>query len=150
MRDKNYRILELKLLGFIQSLESKGPSIANDGCYDYKVSLNHFYQRGPMKKFILAFVLLCATPAFAGKMKEIYIMTQESVMDYLGFDESVIQIEGMGFVKVEGADLAVETIARSFYSRQAPAPYFKCITTYKKNANDRFSVVNTKCEEIYK
>ncbi|QDK38408.1 hypothetical protein [Bdellovibrio sp. NC01] len=103
-----------------------------------------------MKKALLAVGLVCTfvSPAFAGRMKEIYIDTRESVLDYLGFDESIISIEGMKFVQVEGVDLAVESIARGFYSRNSPAPTFKCLTIFKKTDTDNYSVVGTKCQQI--
>lgn len=100
-----------------------------------------------MKKLFVAFTILFASTAFAGKMKEIHMLVTESVQDYLGFDEDVVKIEGYQFVKVEGADLAVETVARSYYSPQAPAPTFKCVTTFKKTGED-FSVIGTRCEEV--
>lgn len=103
-----------------------------------------------MKKALMTvgLVFTFVSPAFAGKMKEIYIDTRESVLDYLGFDESIISIEGMKFVQVEGADLAVESIARSYYSRNSPAPTFKCVTIFKKTDADSYSVVGTKCQQV--
>ncbi|MDG0817722.1 hypothetical protein [Bdellovibrio svalbardensis] len=103
-----------------------------------------------MKKALLAagLVITFVSPVFAGKMKDIYIDTRESVMDYLGFDESIISIEGMKFVQVEGADVAVETIARGYYSRSIPAPTFKCVTIFKKQDFDSYLVVGTKCQQV--
>lgn len=101
-----------------------------------------------MKNLLIAFVMLSAVPAFAGKMKEIHLLVTESVMDTLGFDESVIKIESYDFVKVEGVDLAVKTTARSFYSVKEAAPTFDCLTTLKKQADESFSVIKTKCVEV--
>jgi hypothetical protein len=100
-----------------------------------------------MRNLMIAFVIFCSVPAFAGKMKEIHIMTQESVMDYLGFDENVIKFESFDFVQIEGVDLAVETIARSYYSVNEVPPTFKCVTTFAKSG-DNYSVIKTKCVEI--
>lgn len=100
-----------------------------------------------MKKFILALVIFASVPAFAGKMKEIYIMTQESVLDHLGFDESVIKIEGLEFIQVEGADLAVLTNAVMYYSVKDVPAAFQCVTTFVETATF-YEVVKTKCTEI--
>ena len=99
-----------------------------------------------MKNVIMALVVLSAAPAYAGKMKEIFTMTQESVMDVLGFDESVIRIEDAQFVKIEGVDLAVKTVARSYYSREEAPANFECVTTFKKSG-ESYSVITTKCVE---
>lgn len=100
-----------------------------------------------MKKFLLSLVIFASIPAFAGKMKEIYIMTEESVMDHLGFDESVIKIEGFQIIPLEGADLAVRTSAVMYYSISEAPAYFNCVTTFAK-AGDFFEVVKTKCTEV--
>lgn len=97
-----------------------------------------------MKKFLLAFVIFASVPAFAGKMKEIYTMTQESVMEHLGFDENIIKIEGFDFIQVEGADLAVLTNVRSYYSVEEAPASFDCVTTFAKSATG-YEVVKTKC-----
>jgi hypothetical protein len=99
-----------------------------------------------MKNVVMTLLVLSATPAFAGKMKDILIMTEESVMDVLGFDESVIRIEDAQFVKVDGVDLAVKSIARSYYSRSESPASFECLTTFRKSG-ESFSVINTKCVE---
>lgn len=99
----------------------------------------------PMKKFIAAaLVVFAVTPAFAGKMKEIFTMTEESVMDTLGFDEDVIRIEDASFTQVQGADLAVKTLARMYYSRQNAPASFDCVTTFKKTETF-YSVIKTVC-----
>lgn len=97
-----------------------------------------------MKKLLVAFVVFASVPAFAGKMKEIYTMTHESVMDVLGFDESVVKIEGWEFVTVEGADLAVSTYARMYYSMDSAPAGFDCLTTFVKTGSS-YEVVKTKC-----
>lgn len=97
-----------------------------------------------MKKLLVAFVVLASSPAFAGKMKEIYTMTQESVLDVLGFDESVVQFEGLEFVKVEGAELAVSTNVRMYYSMANAPAGFKCLTTFVK-AGNFYDVEKTSC-----
>lgn len=100
-----------------------------------------------MKKLMMAAVLAFGLPAFAGKMKEIHLMVNESVLDTLGFDEDVVKIEGFNFVKVAGADLAVHTVVRMYYSPSAPAPTFDCVTTFKQVADQSFEVIKTKCVE---
>lgn len=100
-----------------------------------------------MKKLMMAAVVAFALPAFAGKMKEIHLMVQESVLDTLGFDENVVKIEDYNFVKVTGADLAVHTVVRMYYSPTEAAPTFDCVTTFKKLADESFEVVKTKCVE---
>lgn len=97
-----------------------------------------------MKNVIMALVVLSAAPAYAGKMKSIFTMTQESVMDVLGFDESVIRIEDAQFVKIEGVDLAVKSVAVMYYSHAEAPASFDCVTTFKKSG-ESFDVINTKC-----
>ncbi|XGC81453.1 hypothetical protein ACES2L_03015 [Bdellovibrio bacteriovorus] len=92
-----------------------------------------------MKKLILAAVLF-ASPAFAGKMKEIWWMTNESVLQTLGFDEETVNVQGHKFVTVEGADLAIATEVRGYYARVT----FKCLTTFKA-ANGFYEVIKTEC-----
>lgn len=98
-----------------------------------------------MKKLFIAIMMLACLPSFAGKMKEIYTMTEESVLGELGFDESIVKIEGWEFVKVEGADLAVSTYVRMYYSMDSAPAGFDCLTTFKKTG-DSFDVIDTQCK----
>lgn len=100
-----------------------------------------------MKNLLVTLIIIASSSAFAGKMKDISYMTQESVMDYLGFDESVIKFEGMKFVQIEGVDLATQTIVRSYYSVHEIPPTFQCVTTFKKTS-DSYEVIKTNCIEI--
>lgn len=97
-----------------------------------------------MKKILLVVAMLVCLPVSAGKMKEIYTMTQESILDELGFDENVVKIEGWQFVNAPGADLAVSTYVRMYYSREAAPAGFDCLTTFKK-VESGFDVLKTKC-----
>lgn len=97
-----------------------------------------------MKKFILSLILIITLPAFAGKMKDLYILTVDSVTSTLGLSEDYIQIESTTIVQISGADLAVRTIVQDKYDTEK----FDCITTFKKSQNS-FEVIETKCG-IYK
>lgn len=97
-----------------------------------------------MKQFILAFVVLFSIPVFAGKVNQISVLTQESVQDTLGFDEDVIKIEGFQFIQVAGADLAVLTNVRGYYSPDEAPVSYDCVTTFVKEA-DFYKVKSTQC-----
>ena len=78
-----------------------------------------------MKGLLMAALMFVSAPAFAGKMKEIYTMTNESVYEALGFDEGIASIEGHKFVSVAGADLAVQTTVRVYDGKS-----YTCVTTF--------------------
>ena len=97
-----------------------------------------------MKKLILSLILIMTLPAVAGKMKEIYILTVESVTSTLGLTEDYIAIESTTIVEISGADLAVRTIVQDKFDTEK----FDCITIFEKTQNS-FQVIQTKCG-IYK
>lgn len=78
-----------------------------------------------MKGLLIAALVFVSAPAFAGKMKEIYTMTNESVLETLGFDEGIMNVEGHKFVSVAGADLAVQTTVRGYNGKS-----YTCVTTF--------------------
>ncbi|WII73548.1 hypothetical protein QJS83_06640 [Bdellovibrio sp. 22V] len=98
-----------------------------------------------MKKLVLALLVLSAAPAYAGKMKAIWEMTNESVLQTLGFDEGIVAIEKHQFVQVVGADLAVQTQVRGYYRVRGEVPLFNCVTSFVKSS-EFYEVKNTKCE----
>lgn len=97
-----------------------------------------------MKKTILSLILLFSTSVFAGKMKDIYILTLESVTSTIGLDEEYVDIESAKIVQITGADLAVRTIVLDKYDTEK----FDCMTIFEKLQNT-FQVLNTKCG-VYK
>lgn len=99
-----------------------------------------------MNKLIVALLILSAAPAsYAGKMKEIWSMTNESVLETLGFNEGVVSIEYYQFVQIEGVDLAVETSVRTNFGDNGRYPTYECLTTFVKT-NDFYKVLKTKCD----
>ncbi|WP_374077847.1 hypothetical protein [Bdellovibrio bacteriovorus] len=99
-----------------------------------------------MKKLIAVLLVLSAAPAsYAGKMKEIWWMTNESVLETLGFDEGTVAIENHKFVQVEGADLAIQTTVRGFYRVNGSVPTYQCVTAFVKT-NDFYDVLKTECK----
>lgn len=101
-----------------------------------------------MKKALVALLISVSLPAFAGKMKEIWSMTQESVLDTLGFNEDVVKIEGFQFIQVQDADLAVQTDVVMYYSRDAAPAAFECVTKFSKHG-DSYDVIGTQCFDKY-
>jgi hypothetical protein len=100
-----------------------------------------------MKKFFLATAILFSTSSvFAGAVKEIWSTTNESVLEVLGFDESIVSLE-QKFAQVEGFDLAVKTTVRGHYKVKGVVPTFECITVYKKNLNN-YDLVKTECQKV--
>ncbi|KHD89820.1 MAG: hypothetical protein OM95_01790 [Bdellovibrio sp. ArHS] len=99
-----------------------------------------------MKKLIVALLVLSAVPAFAGKMKAIWEMTNESVLAELGFDEGIVAIEGHKFLQIPNADLAVQTQVRGYYRTRGEVPLFTCVTYFAK-FQDFFEVTHTECEK---
>lgn len=93
-----------------------------------------------MKNLLMTAIVLFSAPSFAGQMKEIWSMTNESVLQNLGVEEDFVTISGYKFTTVEGADLAVETSVKGNYT----ASFYECITTFRKNV-DEFSVIATAC-----
>lgn len=93
-----------------------------------------------MKNLLLTAIVLFSVPSFAGKMKEIWSMTNESVLSTLGMEEDYVTISGYKFTEIEGADLAVETSVKGTYTPH----YYECVTTFRKNA-DFYSVIVTAC-----
>lgn len=95
-----------------------------------------------MKAFLVAALLVVSsTVAHAGRVKEIHIMTTESIYDAFSVDESMVQIDGYDFVQIEGEDLAVQTTVR-FYDTRA---VYSCVTIFAKT--ERFyAVKKLRCE----
>lgn len=78
-----------------------------------------------MKNLLMALLIFLSLPAFAGKMKEIYSMTNESVLEALSEEEGITSVDGHKFVSVPGADLAVQTTAHGLNGKS-----FTCVTTF--------------------
>ena len=94
-----------------------------------------------MKGLFAAVMLLISTQVFAGEMKEIYTMTNESVVKTLGPDADIVSIEGHNFVSFPGSDLAVETKVTTNPGEKT----FFCVTLF---IGDRdYQVLRTLCEE---
>lgn len=100
-----------------------------------------------MKKYLLILIAFITIPAWAGRMKEVYIMTQESVLNTLGYDETVAVVEDLKFVKIENVDLSVQSTVRVTSSVFEKAPAYSCITLFEKTS-DLFQVIKSQCREI--
>jgi hypothetical protein len=100
-----------------------------------------------MKKIFLMFTLFIALPAFAGRMKEVYILTQESVLETLGYDDTVAVVEDLKFVKIENVDLSVQSKVRVTASVFDRAPTYSCITLLQKS-EAFFEVIRSECREL--
>ena len=99
-----------------------------------------------MKKIIASLlVVVCTSPAFAGKMKEIFQSTNESVLESLGFDEADVSISGYRFVKLNDG-LAVKTTVKGKMRVQGTVPAFDCTTTYQGTVG-KYRVMDTFCEQ---
>jgi spore maturation protein SpmB len=99
-----------------------------------------------MKNLLAFFIVFSALPTFAGAMKEIWSMTNESVLETLGFEEEAVTIDNYQFVHIEGADLAVQTKVLVLYPIDSSEASYVCTTTYKKSA-DFYNVLKTRCEK---
>jgi hypothetical protein len=100
-----------------------------------------------MKKMILSLlVVACASPAFAGKMKEIWQTTNESVLESLGFVEGDVTVGNYRFEKFNDG-LAVKTTVKGKLKVQGTVPAFDCTTTYKGSVGN-YKVVDTFCEQV--
>ena len=100
-----------------------------------------------MKKMILSLLVVAsASPAFAGKMKEIWQMTNESVLETLGFDEGDVTIGNYRFEKLNDG-LAVKTTVKGKLRVQGTVPTFDCATSYKGKVGN-YKVVDTFCEQV--
>lgn len=97
-----------------------------------------------MKASLLCLALLLTSPCtYAGKMKAIWEMTNESVLEELGFDESLVDISGHRFLTSENKDsLVIETLVTGY---DADIQY-RCLTTFIKSA-DFYSVQQTTCSK---
>lgn len=100
-----------------------------------------------MKNLLIAALVCLALPASAGKMKEIWQMTNDSVLETLGFDEEIVAVEGHKFLQLENEDLAVQTTVRGYYRSRGVVPMFQCVTTFVKSENF-FDVKKTTCEQL--
>ncbi len=101
-----------------------------------------------MKRVLLS-LLVCslAAPAFAGKMKEIWQDTNESVLATLGFEEGSVSISGYKFEKVQGVDLAVRTFVKGRYRVAGTVPEFDCLTTFRGKTG-HYRVQDTMCDQV--
>jgi hypothetical protein len=97
-----------------------------------------------MKKILAVLMVLATLPASAGKMKEIYILTVDSVLETLDLDESVASVEGLNFVQEQGFALAVASKVRPLYLSGHKG--YSCIT-YFKESGANFAVVGTDCKK---
>ncbi|WP_413583199.1 hypothetical protein [Bdellovibrio sp. HCB288] len=97
--------------------------------------------------FVIAAVVLGSSFASAGAMKEISIMTTDSVLETLGFDESIVSIDHK-FTQVAGYDVAIISVARANYKVKGVAPTFQCLTVFKKNSENWYDIVKTECETL--
>ena len=98
-----------------------------------------------MKNVLAFLIMLFFQTANAGVMKEIWSMTNESVLETLGFEEGMVVIDNYQFVRIDGADLAVRTTVKVLYPIGSAKPTFFCVTTYKKDA-DFYSLLTTDCK----
>jgi hypothetical protein len=99
-----------------------------------------------MKKILVSLlVVAAASPSFAGKMKEIWDTTNESVLQSLGFDEGDVTIGNYRFQKLNDG-LAVKTTVKGKLRVQGTIPSFDCTTTYKGKVGS-YKVVDTFCEQ---
>lgn len=94
-----------------------------------------------MKSLLIVALMFVSAPAFAGKMKEIYTMTNESVLETLGFYEDIAAVEGHKFLTIEGEDLAIQTTVRGYYGNAT----YTCLTTFVKSEGF-YDVKKTVCE----
>lgn len=100
-----------------------------------------------MKKLIVSLLVVAsANPAFAGKMKEIWQTTNESVLESLGFDEGDVTVGNYRFEKLNDG-LAVKTSVKGKLKVQGTVPAFDCTTTYKGSVG-KYKLVDTFCEQI--
>ena len=100
-----------------------------------------------MKKMIVSLLVVAsASPAFAGKMKEIWQMTNESVLQSLGFDEGEVVISGYKFANLNDG-LEVKTSVKGKLRVQGTVPAFDCTTTYKGSVG-KYKLVDTFCEQV--
>ncbi|MFS4459580.1 hypothetical protein [Bdellovibrio sp. HCB2-146] len=100
-----------------------------------------------MKKLIISLVVVSAAmPAFAGKMKEIWQSTNESVLETLGFDEGDVSVSGYKFEKTNDG-LAVKTTVKGKYKVQGIVPTFDCTTSYKGKVGN-YKLVDTFCDQV--
>ncbi len=93
-----------------------------------------------MRKLIILALLITSTMASAGRMKDIYIDTMDSIVSVLGTSEDYIRVKSQKFVSVQDADIAVATIIQDIYSGE----YFECITKFDKRESG-FQLRNTAC-----
>lgn len=97
-----------------------------------------------MMKIVFSLLIIISAPVYAGKMKDIYISTFESVTSTLGLNEDYIELESSKIIEITGFDLAVRSIVIDKFDTEK----FDCITFFNKN-RIAFEVSHTKCR-IYK
>lgn len=93
-----------------------------------------------MKKAFIISLLLITQVAFAGRVKDLAIEALESISSVTGISEDYLEVESQQFVKVQDAEVAIETVVKNTYLREV----YTCITKFAKNG-DRYSVQNTTC-----
>ncbi len=99
-----------------------------------------------MKNLLLIAVLLFSGPTFAGKMKEIWALTNESVLATLGLEEDYVQISGYKIIQTGEGEFAVHTKLENF-AGDIKSEY-QCVTNFR-NEVDSFSVVESSCQVIH-
>lgn len=100
-----------------------------------------------MKK-LLAFILFASSPALAGRMDEIVIMTSESIEATLGLNQSGLnyEITYQDFIKAApGRDLAVlsKVLVTNSYNQENQE--WTCVTQFVKTPKF-FEVSETECK----
>lgn len=102
-------------------------------------------------KAILAAVLACSlsVPAFAGRLKEIYIQHEEVLFEYLfgtpTYDGSAIQ--NTRFVTAsEGADVALASDVMIYNYETKKYQQVTCTTQFKKVSERNFEVSKVHCD----
>lgn len=99
-----------------------------------------------MKNLILIAVFLFSGPTFAGKMKEIWSLTNESVLETLGLEEDHVQISGYNIIQLGDGTFAVHTKLENF-AGDIKAEY-QCVTNFRTEF-DSFSVVDSSCQATH-
>lgn len=95
-----------------------------------------------MKKIVIVALLLISQLAYAGRIKDLAIEAMDSIISVTGFSEEVLEIESQQFIQVQDADLAIETVIKNTYLREA----YTCLTKFNKEGQ-KYSLQETICYE---
>lgn len=93
-----------------------------------------------MKVWAVALVVVAgfSFSARAGKVKEIYILTTESVLETLGFEWEEAEVSNIQFIAIPGYEIAVQSEVST------PLQKYSCVTTFVK-ANQFWQVDYSDC-----